>query len=150
MGRFISVSFGCLVVFLSLSGTGADQDCPSDWSSHEGHCYKVFNLRMNWADAEKFCTEVVSGGHLISLNSAEEVDFMIKLVFPILKFDFIWIGLRDFWRDCHWGWSDGVKLDYKAWSDEPNCYVAKTVDYQWLFRDCNRTSRFICKSRVPR
>nr|P0C8I9.1 RecName: Full=Snaclec bothroalternin subunit alpha/beta; AltName: Full=Bothrojaracin-like protein [Bothrops alternatus] len=25
-------------------------DCPSDWSNHEGHCYRVFNEWMNWAD----------------------------------------------------------------------------------------------------
>nr|AMB36339.1 C-type lectin snaclec-2 [Vipera ammodytes ammodytes] len=148
MGRFISVSFGFLVMFLSLSGTGAD--CPSDWSSYEGHCYKVFKEEMNWEDAEKFCTEQASGGHLLSLKSTEEVDFMTSLVFPILKFDLIWIGLSNLWRDCHWGWTDGVKLDYKAWSDKPNCYVAKTIDYQWLRVDCSRTYNFICKSRVPR
>nr|Q9PRP8.1 RecName: Full=Snaclec carinactivase-1 regulatory subunit 17 kDa chain; Short=CA-1 17 kDa subunit; AltName: Full=CA-1 25 kDa subunit chain 2 [Echis carinatus]AAB36411.1 carinactivase-1, CA-1=25 kda subunit/prothrombin activator {N-terminal} [Echis carinatus, leucogaster, venom, Peptide Partial, 30 aa] [Echis carinatus] len=30
-------------------------DCLPGWSSHEGHCYKVFNQEMYWADAEKFC-----------------------------------------------------------------------------------------------
>nr|UMW88217.1 C-type lectin [Pseudocerastes urarachnoides] len=143
MGRFISVSFGLLVVFLSLSGTGAD--CPSDWSSHEGHCYKVFKLLKTWEDAEKFCTEQVNGGHLVSFRSSEEVDFMIKLAYPILKASLVWIGLSDYWRDCHWKWSDGAKLDYKAWSDEPNCFVAKTTDNQWLRWKCNSSRYFVCK-----
>nr|C0HKZ7.1 RecName: Full=Snaclec macrovipecetin subunit beta [Macrovipera lebetina] len=127
-----------------------DQDCLPGWSFYEGHCYKVFDVKKTWEDAEKFCTEQMSGGHLVSFHSSEEVDFMIKLASPILKFDLVWIGLSNFWRDCHWGWSDGVKLDYKAWSDKPNCYVAKTVDPQWLHRDCSRTYKFVCKSRVPR
>nr|APB93444.1 snaclec-7 [Vipera ammodytes ammodytes] len=148
MGRFISVSFSFLVVFLSLSGTGAD--CPSDWSSHEGHCYKVFKERKTWEDAEKFCTEQARGGHLISLKSTEEVDFMIKLAYPILKADLVWIGLRDFWRDCHMGWRDHAQLLYKAWSDEPNCFAAKTTDNQWLRRKCNSSQYFVCQSRVPR
>nr|UMW88214.1 C-type lectin [Pseudocerastes urarachnoides] len=150
MGRFISVSFGLLVVFLSLSGTGANQDCLPDWSSHEGYCYKVFNVKKTWEDAEKFCTEQVNGGHLVSFRSSEEMDFVVQLTFPIFSYNFVWIGLRGFWRDCHWGWSDGVKLDYKAWSGEPNCYVAKTADNQWLRWKCNSSQYFVCKSRLPR
>nr|UMW88260.1 C-type lectin [Vipera transcaucasiana] len=150
MGRFISVSFGFLVVFLSLSGTEADQDCLPGWSFYEGHCYRVFMKDMNWADAEKFCRKQVSGGHLVSFHSSEEVDFMISLAYPLLIADLVWIGLSDFWKECNWEWSDGVQLDYKAWSDEPNCFTAKTTDNQWIRRDCSRTYNFVCKSRVPR
>nr|Q4PRC6.1 RecName: Full=Snaclec 7; AltName: Full=C-type lectin-like 7; Flags: Precursor [Daboia siamensis]AAY63876.1 C-type lectin-like protein subunit 7 [Daboia siamensis]ADK22824.1 dabocetin beta subunit [Daboia siamensis] len=148
MGRFISISFGLLVVFLSLSGTGAKQDCLSDWSFYEGYCYKVFNEKKTWEDAEKFCNEQVNGGYLVSFRSSEEMDFVIRMTFPIFRFDFFWIGLRDFWRDCYWRWSDGVNLDYKAWSREPNCFVSKTTDNQWLRWNCNDPRYFVCKSRV--
>nr|B5U6Y6.1 RecName: Full=Snaclec CTL-Eoc124; AltName: Full=C-type lectin-like CTL-Eoc124; Flags: Precursor [Echis ocellatus]CAQ72892.1 C-type lectin [Echis ocellatus] len=143
MGRFISVSFGLLVVFLSLSGTGAD--CLPDWSPYQGHCYRVFNQKMTWADAEKFCTEQANGGHLASFHSSKEVDFMVSLAFPMLKVDFVWIGMSDFWRDCEWKWSDGAKLDYKAWNNELNCFVSKTTDNQWLRWDCSRTNNVACK-----
>nr|AMB36341.1 C-type lectin snaclec-4 [Vipera ammodytes ammodytes] len=146
MGRLISISFGLLVVFLSLSGTGADQDCLPGWSYFEKYCYKVFKVKKNWEEAEKFCTEEVKDGHLISLHSNEEVEFMTSLAFPILKYDIVWMGLRNFWRDCPWKWSDDAKLDYKAWSDEPNCYGAKTTDYQWLRWNCNDPRYFVCKS----
>nr|UMK70488.1 C-type lectin 16 [Bitis atropos] len=150
MGRFIFLSSGLLVVFLSLSGTGADQGCPSDWSSHEGYCYKVIKQRKTWDDAEKFCKEQANGGHLISFQSSEEVDFMIKLSYPILNANLVWIGLTEFWRDCEWTWTDGARLDYKAWNNEPNCFVAKTTDNQWLRWNCNRDQYFVCKSRIPR
>uniref|UniRef100_Q6X5S0 Snaclec 7 n=1 Tax=Echis pyramidum leakeyi TaxID=38415 RepID=SL7_ECHPL len=146
MGRFIFVSFGLLVVFLSLSGTGADQDCLPDWSSHERHCYKVINEYKTWEEAEQYCTEEANGGHLVSFHNRQEVAFVVKLGYTILKADVVWIGLRDFWRECQWEWSNGAKLNYKGWSDEPNCFIAYTVGNRWVRRKCSSTHPFVCKS----
>ncbi|KAK9400325.1 VENOM COMPONENT: C-type lectin-snaclec-subunit-beta 3 like [Crotalus adamanteus] len=106
MGRFIFVSFGLLVVFLSLSGTAAD--CPPGWSSYEGHCYKPFNEAKNWADAENFCTQQHTGGHLVSFHSTEETDFVGKLAFQTFGQSIFWIGLSNVWNDfvsCSVGFS---------------------------------------------
>nr|D1MGU1.1 RecName: Full=Snaclec jerdonibitin subunit beta; AltName: Full=TJ-GPIb-bp subunit beta; Flags: Precursor [Protobothrops jerdonii]ACZ34294.1 TJ-GPIb-bp beta chain [Protobothrops jerdonii] len=143
MGRFIFVSFGLLVVFLSLSGTGAD--CPSDWSSYEGHCYRVFQQQMNWADAEKFCTQQRKESHLVSFESSEEVDFVVSKTFPILKENFVWIGLSNVWNGCRLQWSDGTELKYNAWSAESECIASKTTDNQWWSMDCSKTYPFVCK-----
>uniref|UniRef100_T1DEG5 Lectin_beta-CohLL-1 n=2 Tax=Crotalus helleri TaxID=8741 RepID=T1DEG5_CROHE len=143
MGRFIFVRFGLLVVAVSLTGTGAD--CPSDWSSYEGHCYRVFKQRMTWDDAEQFCTEQHKGSHLASFHSSEEVDFVISMTWPMLKYDFVWIGLSNIWNECRFEWTDGTKLDYKEWSREPECVVSKTTDNQWISRSCSRTYSFVCK-----
>nr|Q9DEA1.1 RecName: Full=Snaclec agkicetin-C subunit beta; AltName: Full=Antithrombin A subunit B; Flags: Precursor [Deinagkistrodon acutus]AAG42041.1 agkicetin beta subunit precursor [Deinagkistrodon acutus]AAM22784.1 antithrombin A B-chain [Deinagkistrodon acutus] len=143
MGRFIFVSFGLLVVFLSLSGTGAD--CPPDWSSYEGNCYLVVKEKKTWAEAQKFCTEQRKECHLVSFHSAEEVDFVVSKTFPILSYDLVWIGLNNIWNDCMLEWSDGTKLTYKAWSGIPECIISKTSDNQWLSRACSRTQPFVCK-----
>uniref|UniRef100_A0A1L8D654 BATXCTL20 n=1 Tax=Bothrops atrox TaxID=8725 RepID=A0A1L8D654_BOTAT len=143
MGRFIFVSFGLLVVFLSLSGTAAD--CPPDWSSYEGSCYKVFKEKMTWADAERFCTLQQRHSHLVSFHSSEEVDFVMTLTFPILKYDFVWIGLSNVWNLCDRRWSDDADLDYKPWSEEPECVVSKSTDNQWLSFPCTRLQYFVCE-----
>uniref|UniRef100_A0A6B2FAF0 C-type lectin domain-containing protein n=1 Tax=Bothriechis nubestris TaxID=1766655 RepID=A0A6B2FAF0_9SAUR len=143
MGRFIFVSFGLLVVFLSLSGTAAD--CPPDWSSYEGHCYRVFEEQMNWEDAEKFCTQQRKESHLVSFHSSEEVDFVMSLTFPIFKYNFVWIGLSNIWNECRLQWTDGTKVDYKASSAEPECILSKTSDNQWLSRPCSNTEYVVCK-----
>uniref|UniRef100_A0A194ATV5 C-type lectin 14a n=1 Tax=Sistrurus miliarius barbouri TaxID=8759 RepID=A0A194ATV5_SISMB len=143
MGRFIFVSFGLLVVFLSLSGTGAD--CPSDWSSYEGHCYRVFQQRMNWEDAEKFCAQQRKESHLVSFRSSEEVDFLVSITYPILKAHLVWIGMSNVWNECRLEWTDGTKVDYKEWSEEPECIISKTTDNQWLSTPCSRTYSFVCK-----
>uniref|UniRef100_A0A6B2F273 C-type lectin domain-containing protein n=1 Tax=Bothriechis nigroviridis TaxID=88079 RepID=A0A6B2F273_BOTNI len=139
MGRFILVSFGLLVVFLSLSGTRAD--CPPDWSSYEGHCYRVFEEQMNWEDAEKFCTEQHKGSNLVSFRSSEELDFVVS----IFKFDLFWMGLRDIWNKHRFQWSDGTKVNYKAWSAESECIVCRATDNQWLSKDCSSTFNVVCK-----
>nr|Q71RP9.1 RecName: Full=Snaclec stejaggregin-A subunit beta-2; Flags: Precursor [Trimeresurus stejnegeri]AAQ15168.1 stejaggregin-A beta chain-2 [Trimeresurus stejnegeri] len=145
MGQFIFVSFGLLVVLLSLSGAGAGFCCPLGWSSYDLYCYKVFKQQMNWTDAEKFCTEQHTGSHLVSFHSSEEADFVVNMTYPILKLDFVWIGLSNVWNQCNSEWSDGTKLDYKDWSGESECIASKTVENQWWTKSCSRTHYVVCK-----
>nr|P0DM39.1 RecName: Full=Snaclec alboaggregin-D subunit beta; Flags: Precursor [Trimeresurus albolabris] len=145
MGRFISVSFGLLVVFLSLSGAGAGLCCPLDWSSYDLYCYKVFKQQMNWTDAEQFCTQQHTGSHLVSFHSTEEVDFVVQMSYKSLDTTFFWIGVNNIWNGCNWQWSDGTGLDYKEWREQFECLVAKTFDNQWWSMDCNSTYSFVCK-----
>uniref|UniRef100_A0A194AS97 C-type lectin 10b n=1 Tax=Sistrurus miliarius barbouri TaxID=8759 RepID=A0A194AS97_SISMB len=145
MGRFIFMSFGLLVVFLSLSGTGAD--CPSDWSSYDQHCYKVFSELKTWDDAESFCYTQHRDSRLASIHSSEEEAFVGKLASQTLKFTSMWIGLKDLWKECKWQWSDDTKLDYKAWTRRPYCtvMVVKTDRIFWFNRGCEKTVSFVCK-----
>nr|B4XSY4.1 RecName: Full=Snaclec A1; AltName: Full=C-type lectin A1; Flags: Precursor [Macrovipera lebetina]ABW82656.1 c-type lectin [Macrovipera lebetina] len=155
MGRSISVSFGLLVVFLSLSGTGADQDCLPGWSSHEGHCYKVFNLDKTWEDAEKFCTEQANSGHLVSIDSKKEANFVAELVSQNIKetrrTDFVWIGLRaeDKRQHCSSEWSDGSSINYQNWieAESKKCLgLEKQTRYRkWVNLNCGQPYRFTCE-----
>nr|UMW88226.1 C-type lectin [Pseudocerastes urarachnoides]UMW88227.1 C-type lectin [Pseudocerastes urarachnoides] len=153
MGRFISVSFGLLVVFLSLSRTGAD--CPSDWSSHEGHCYKVFKLLKTWEDAEKFCTQQENGWHLASIESVEEAEFLAQLISETLtksKYH-AWIGLRDQSerQQCSSHWTDGSAVSYETVTKYTKCFgLNKETNYrEWVTLPCGDKNPFICKSWVP-
>nr|P0DJC9.1 RecName: Full=Snaclec aspercetin subunit beta [Bothrops asper] len=55
-------------------------DCPSDWSSYEGHCYRVFKPPKDWADAERFCSQQAKGGHLVSIERFGREDFVSNLI----------------------------------------------------------------------
>uniref|UniRef100_A0A1L8D648 BATXCTL22 n=1 Tax=Bothrops atrox TaxID=8725 RepID=A0A1L8D648_BOTAT len=143
MGRFIFVSFGLLVVAVSLSGTAAD--CPSGWSSYEGHCYKLFQQKMNWANAERWCAQQRKECHLVSFHSSEEVDFVVSLTYPILGPDLFWTGLSNIWKECSFEWSDGTEFNYNNWSSESECVAAKSTDNQWLSFPCTRGGQVVCK-----
>nr|BBN67125.1 bitiscetin-3 subunit alpha [Bitis arietans] len=155
MGRFIFLSSGLLVVFLSLRGTGADEGCLPDWSSRVEHCYKVFKERKTWEDAEKFCVE--NSGHLASIEGKEEADFVAQLLSQALKkskYDYnVWIGLRDESKtqQCSPQWTDGSLTFYENLDEPTKCFgLGEHTGYRtWTDLPCGQKNPFICKSRLP-
>uniref|UniRef100_A0A0A1WDW9 C-type lectin J n=1 Tax=Echis coloratus TaxID=64175 RepID=A0A0A1WDW9_ECHCO len=153
MGRFIPVSFSLLVLFLSLSGTGADFECPPEWSSYDLHCYKAFDKPKRSRDAEKFCTEQAKGGHLASIESSEEGDFVAKLISENIKSsaDYVWIGLWNKRREqyCTSQWTDGSNVIYKNVIERftKNCFgLEKKTEYRtWFNLRCGDDYPFVCK-----
>uniref|UniRef100_J3SDV4 C-type lectin 4e n=1 Tax=Crotalus adamanteus TaxID=8729 RepID=J3SDV4_CROAD len=165
MGRLVFVSFGLLDVFLSLSGTGAD--CPSGWSSYEGHCYQIFHVYKTWDDAERFCTEQAKGGHLVSIESSEEADFVAQLVANNVRkgISYIWIGLRVqgeekpepppqsangaslSFQQCSTKWSDGSSVSYENWSvaESKTCLgLEQDTNHKWVNIYCGQLIPFVC------
>uniref|UniRef100_T1D6Q8 C-type lectin 4 n=1 Tax=Crotalus horridus TaxID=35024 RepID=T1D6Q8_CROHD len=156
MGRFIFVSFGLLVVFLSLSGTAAD--CPSGWYTYEGHCYQIFHLFMTWKEAESFCKEQIKGGHLVSIEDSEEADFMAEIVADNMRrtIPYIWIGLRRVQskeKQCSSKWSDGSSVSYENWSvaEFRTCLGLEqdTNYHKWANIFCGQRNPFVCKAKDP-
>uniref|UniRef100_A0A0K8S059 C-type lectin 6 n=1 Tax=Crotalus horridus TaxID=35024 RepID=A0A0K8S059_CROHD len=153
MGRLIFVSFGLLVVFLSLSGTGADFDCPSGWSAYDQYCYRVIKRLKMWDDAEWFCSEQAKGGHLVSVESAGEADFVAQLVAENIKQNqyYVWIGLRiqNKGQQCSTKWSDGSSVNYenllKSYSKKCFGLKKETEFLQWYNTDCEEKNLFVCK-----
>ncbi|ETE62015.1 hypothetical protein L345_12230, partial [Ophiophagus hannah] len=117
MGRFLFVTLSLLVVAFSLndpavspppllppppppfllatfslsffsSHTGANSCCcPQDWLPKNGFCYKVFNDRKNWNDAETFCRKHKPGCHLASIHGSEESTELAEYVSDYLRSD---------------------------------------------------------------
>nr|C0HKZ6.1 RecName: Full=Snaclec macrovipecetin subunit alpha [Macrovipera lebetina] len=130
-------------------------DCPSDWSSHEEHCYKVFRLFKTWEEAEKFCTQQVNGWHLASIESVEEANFLAELVpKTLIKSKYhVWIGLRDQSerQQCSSHWTDGSAVSYEKVVRFTKCFgLNKDKGYlEWVTLPCEDKNPFICKSWVP-
>ena len=93
--------------------------CPSSWETFttgsSSKCYKYFTTAQSPAAAEESCQAL--GGHLASIHSLEEHNFLIGMALS----DTFWIGGVDLNNDGNWGWTDGSSFDYSNWlSNQPN------------------------------
>merc|ERR1712142_1261842 len=63
--------------YLRLLDMDIPPDCPEGWADFDSECYKVFQSKKSWQDAENYCQG--EGGHLASIHSEEENNFVAGL-----------------------------------------------------------------------
>jgi uncharacterized delta-60 repeat protein len=84
-------------------------------SSFNGHSYQLTTVATTWDNAE--AEAVAHGGHLASINSAEENQWLLNTFGGNRS----WIGFNDIQQEGTWRWTDGSSSTYKNWSPgEPN------------------------------
>ena len=131
-------------LFKTLAG------CPAGWYGYGSHCYQVFEKKLSWQDAENFCQ--IEGGHLASVHSAGENNFLSKLNSATM-----WLGGTDAKTDGTWEWSDGSRFSFDNWAPgEPNninkdqhCLTTnfKTTG-QWDDANGIHKMKFACKKKI--
>jgi hypothetical protein len=72
------------------------EDCWIGWKGFRKSCYKIFtNSSFNKEQAENHCVKY--GGHLVSISSKEEMEFVHGLIIYMMKnksmMDAIFIGM---------------------------------------------------------
>ncbi|XP_038078467.1 macrophage mannose receptor 1-like [Patiria miniata] len=128
--------------------------CPStpDWYLKGSNCYYVSLLaqeRRDWNQAEEFCHE--RGGHLASIHSEDDNNYILNLIGDNLVGQSYWIGLREYAVEGDYKWCDGSAVDYTRWRpNEPNdgggseqCAELKP-DGTWNDENCGEAVPFIC------
>ena len=84
-----------------------------------GHYYALTDHEMDWVLAE--AEAVACGGHLITVNNAEEQAFVEK-TFLSPPDRVFWIGMTDAEKEGDWHWVSGEPVEYRNWQKpgEPN------------------------------
>lgn len=96
--------------------TAGATDIPSDAVEFNGHYYKVYDQSLNWSAAKSYCEDL--GGHMVTITSAEEQSFLIKLTNSSSKRN-MWIGAYP--CDGIMKWITEEEFNYTNWaSGEPN------------------------------
>ena len=127
--------------------------CPAGWSFFESNCYKVFTKTLSGQDAENFC--LGEGGHLTSIHSREENDFV-----ALLDSDEMRIGGTDVKHEGTFVWTDGSSFTFTNWEgNNPNeggnqdCVTINHVKSGfWDDANCSKQhndylGKFVCKKR---
>ncbi len=79
-----------------------------------GHYYQRIDIAMTWHEACVYCQKL--GGHLVTITSKEENDF----VYRNLGIDGIniWIGATDETEEGTWQWVTGEPFIYSNWATQ--------------------------------
>ncbi|MHC4503614.1 MAG: PA14 domain-containing protein, partial [Planctomycetota bacterium] len=85
---------------------------PADAVSFGGHRYRLYAQPMSWHDAKRFCEQL--GGHLVTITSKEENDFVTDLARR--GGSSVWIGFTDERQEGKWEWVTGEEWTFTAWA----------------------------------
>ncbi|WP_028520755.1 RHS repeat-associated core domain-containing protein [Ruminococcus flavefaciens] len=124
--RILSVSLSlailanfCNVLPLDTFAEDDNETIVQEEFSLNGHRYQLIDISKSWSGAEKYCEDL--GGHLVTITSEEEQQFIISELFPHGTKKTYFIGLS---RDSYandWNWVTGEDYVYSNWDiGEPN------------------------------
>ena len=95
-------------------------------SDSNGHRYQLFDTSMSWTDAESYCESI--GGHLVTITSVEEQQYIIENLLPTGTKKTYFIGLSRDTDTAEWNWVTSEAFDYANWDlGEPNSTVENYV-----------------------
>ena len=134
-------------------------DLPEDavlWEGN-GHYYKVFSgpnseyPQLTWEEAKLACEQL--GGHLVTITSSEEQDFIESLDSTTCIGEWsVWIGLSKPEGTGPWTWITGEPYEYTHWANtEPSgdgsCVAMRTKNYGygWNDADANTPFAYVCE-----
>ncbi len=131
-----------------------EPQCPG--STFGGSCYQFFAAATAWPEAEASC--VGWGGHLASVQSAEENTFLDRWVselgLPLGNGAGLWLGGSDTPQDDNFRWVDGSAFTFFGWAPgQPNdgTGLADCIEKRndgsnaWYDRRCSDALPYVCE-----
>ena len=130
--RVISTAISAAITFnmaaLFPISVFADKD-PSEESSSKttyfgSNRYQLFDESMSWTEAKEYCENL--GGHLVTITSSEEQEFINESLLSIGEKSTYFIGLSRTDANSQWNWVTGEAFEYTNW--DMKCYTERAVD----------------------
>uniref|UniRef100_A0A914PW28 C-type lectin domain-containing protein n=1 Tax=Panagrolaimus davidi TaxID=227884 RepID=A0A914PW28_9BILA len=137
--------------------TASAQKCTGNFTYYgpTNSCYGVFFTfdpdARGWNASETFCQSI--NGHLASIHSQDEFNFIMNFNYPQNSEYWPWVGLFSNDNEQTFQWSDGTPTDFLPWGPgEPvvdtnfNCVFANSEGIDTL--DCSEPGTALCKIKL--
>ncbi|XP_013393354.1 low affinity immunoglobulin epsilon Fc receptor isoform X1 [Lingula anatina] len=120
------------------------------YSQYQTSYYYYVSSTLSWDDAANYCKKIHPQGHLATIQSQGENDFIAKLL-PYGATSFL--GGHDRVQENKWQWENGETFNYTNWSPgEPNngasrehCIIMYQNNKQWNDAYCTPGNSFVCE-----
>ena len=115
-GRVIAVLLTIAIIFAASPTIVISENeyLPIVMETFNDHTYAVFDLGMTWHEAKAYCESL--GGHLVTITSQAEQDFIESLISSGAK-NFYWLGGTDEEIEGIWEWITYEEWNYSNWED---------------------------------
>nr|XP_049614683.1 snaclec CHH-B subunit beta-like [Syngnathus scovelli] len=127
-----------------------DSICPNGWIQFDHRCYFYHARERTFLDAESVCN--VLGGHLVSIRSSFENDFVLDLLRNGGNDNVAWIGLHDKISDEDYIWTDGTIVRFTAFRLQPDvngtCVQIFSIEGFWVDALCTAMAPFVCSQDI--
>ena len=123
-------------ISVTVEGLSEFPEYLEDAVKYDGHYYKLFNDSMLWSHAKAACEK--QNGHLATITSQGEQDFIVSLIEGYGKKYNYWLGGTDEAREGYWEWITGEAWTYSNWrKNQPdNGSINKADDVQHYLQIC--------------
>lgn len=92
---------------------------PDRLFEYNSHLYSCYDISMSWTEAEAYCRGL--GGHLASINDANEQELIMAMSASYCNKQNVWIG--GYFENDSWKWTDGSSFSYQNWdAEKPDNY----------------------------
>jgi len=132
----------------TTSGTACRTECLPGWSQFESKCYKIFEEKKPWKEAQAICQE--EGSNLASIISSSNNKFIEELIVKT-PVEYPWIGAYLFSAELkEFKWIDGTPFVYQNWDTDQPIYnpregCVEFVNGKWHDFPCDFPRAFICQ-----
>ncbi|XP_067915856.1 lectin-like [Heterodontus francisci] len=132
--------------------------CSNGWF-YLGYCYKFISMEKIWIDAELYCQALAPGGHLASIHSKVQNEFIGQVIHATDSSDpETWIGWNDIYTEWSFTWTDGTFVNFNQWQtgqpdngngrNEDCIHVNYLFPLKWNDANCLKKRPFICSYKL--
>ena len=94
-----------------------------------GHRYQLIDTSMSWTEAEEYCESL--GGHLVTVNSSDEQQFIVDNLLTIGTKNAYFIGMYRDDIDSDWKWVTNESTEFFNWDKGEPSYTDDNYVYMY-------------------